>query len=79
MILLNESDNSNNQAYKNIILEYMLVKMTEYQEEIKKIKNNKFYTHFDTEDYYKMLVSQVRLETCTETFAVIRNFLHLIK
>ncbi len=65
--------------YRDIILEYMLATINKFENEILVIKRDHFYSKFNDEDYYKMLVAQVRLEICLETFAVIRDFLNFMK
>ena len=57
----------------------MLATINKFQNEILEIKRDHFYSKFNDEDYYKMLVAQVRLEICLETFAVIRDFLNFMK
>ena len=46
--------------YYCIILEYMRNCLDRIDCDIQDIKNRKFYSHFDEEDYYKMLVLQVK-------------------
>ncbi len=58
--------------YINIILTYMSNTLNKYQNEIDEIKNRRFYSKFDDEDYYKMLLAQVRFETLSDSFRVIR-------
>lgn len=64
--------------YYNIILQYMLSCLDRIECDIQDIKNRKFYSHFDEEDYYKMLVLQVRFEALSDSFRVIREFLYLM-
>ena len=75
VFLLTDQD----KIYRDIILEYMLATINKFENEILVIKRDHFYSKFNDEDYYKMLVAQVRLEICLETFAVIRDFLNFMK
>lgn len=74
VIILNDQD----KIYIDIILEYMMCTIDKYQNQILNIKRSHFYSKFDVEDYYDMLIAQVRLETCLETFAIIRDFLNFM-
>lgn len=65
--------------YYNIILEYMRSCLDRIDCDIQDIKNRKFYSHFDEDDYYKMLVLQVKYETLSDSFNVIREFLYLMQ
>ena len=73
--MLTEQD----KIYKDIILEYMVSTIAKYQDQITVIKRDHFYKKFDVESYYNMLIAQVRLETCIDTFAVIRDFLNFMR
>lgn len=70
--------NEQDKIYKNIILEYMLATTEKYQNEILQIKRDHFYNKFNTDDYYNMLIAQVRLENCINCFSVIRDFLNFM-
>lgn len=65
--------------YINIIYEYMLNTLDRYELEIKDIKTKKFYTYFNEEDYYKLLIAQVKYETLSDSFRVIREFLYFMQ
>lgn len=67
------------QDYINIILQYMNNTIDKYRNEIDEIKNRKFYSTFDEEDYYKMLLAQVKLDVLQDSFHVIREFLHFMQ
>ena len=65
--------------YINILLQYMCNTLDKYENEIQEIKNRKFYSKFDEEDYYKMLLAQVRYETLSDSFKVIKEFLYFMQ